>query len=105
MNLDAIGPLIKVIHPDTVHFNWNGTEFIGSINVENISDKNVLYKVRSGRLSLTKVRVTVLKRKTSIMACWLAVCNYSFHRVLADCRVMANFVRQTDTMPANYVRS
>lgn len=45
LQADAIGPLIKVIHPDTVHFNWNGTEFIGSINVENISDKNVLYKV------------------------------------------------------------
>lgn len=41
-----IASLIRVIHPDTVHFNWTGSEFVGFINVENISDTNVLYKVR-----------------------------------------------------------
>lgn len=67
--LETIGPLIKVIHPDTVHFNWNGTEFVGSINVENISDKNVLYKVRFGTPRYCTC-MSRLKRKALITTCW-----------------------------------
>ncbi|XP_065211892.1 motile sperm domain-containing protein 2-like [Planococcus citri] len=48
--------LIRVIHPDTVHFNWNGTEFVGSINVENISNKNVLYKIKTTSPDRFRVR-------------------------------------------------
>lgn len=52
----SISSLIRIIHPDTVHFNWTGSEFIGSINVENISNKNVFYKIKTTSPDRFRVR-------------------------------------------------
>lgn len=48
--------LLNIIHPDTVYFNCIDGEYIGLINIENITNKPVLYKVKTTSPDRFRVR-------------------------------------------------
>lgn len=97
----SANPLLKVIHPDVVHFNWTGSEFVGSINVENVSDKYVLYKIKTTSPDRYRVRPNsgLLQPGISAKITVVLQSGYQVQSILKDKFLILSMVSDRDVNP------